>query len=297
MIKSISGMAALLLVAAISSCNNKSERKIAASIDGQPIYVKTVDKAVEREIYENLCDIYDIRLNATRELIGIRLLQDEAKKEGVGASDLIAQYMKQHADKQLSEERAREMLIDSLAAGRDIKIALRPPIAPSINTDSALAHSRGNINSKVVVTVVSDFDCGLCQTMHLAYNDLLKEYKDRVEFRHICFSDSVREATLAAEAAGMQGDYWAMHDTLMLIHDYVDDKAVENLAEGLGLDMEQFTRDYYSQATANAVMRSFAYLSANGADKTPMVLINNHPVRFATDKYFIAQEIERALNE
>lgn len=287
----------LLIAALATACNGKEERRAVATIDGQPVYADIVDKAVEAEIYESLCDIYDIRLKATQELLGIKLLQEEAKGRGLTANELITNFQKSRTGDSLSAEQARTMIIDSLAAVHEIKISLRPPVAPAVRTDSALTHSRGRIGAKVTFTVISDFDCGLCQTMDIAYNDLLSKYKDRVEFRHICFSDSVRPSSLAAEAAGMQEAYWAMHDTLMRIHDEIDNAAAERLAAALGLDMERFARDYYSQAVAAAEWRSFAYLSANGIVRTPMVLINNHPVRDPTDKSYIEKEIERALNE
>lgn len=296
--KNISSLVALLsLVAMTAACNDKSGRRIAATIDGQPVYGDVVDKAVEREIYESLCDIYDIRVRATRELIGIRLIDDEAKKNGTTANELIANYVERHKGDSLSAERARALIIDSLAASHEIELSLKPPVAPLVRTDSASAHTRGKVGAKVTLTVISDFDCGLCQTMHLTYSDLYEKYKDKVEFRHICFSDSVRPATLAAEAAGTQDAYWAMHDTLMRIHDVIDDKAAERLAAALGLDMEKFVYDYYSPSTAQTELRSFAYLSANGVDRTPMVLINSRPLRNPTDRAYIENEIERAINE
>lgn len=290
-------IALLSLVAMTAACSGKSERRIAATIDGQPVYGDVVDKAVEREIYESLCDIYDIRIRATRELIGIRLLDDEAKKNGITCSELIANYIERHNGDSLSAELARTLIIDSLASAHEIEIRLMPPVAPPARTDSASAHTRGRIGAKATLTVISDFDCGLCQTVHLTYSDLYDKYKDKVEFRHICFSDSVRPATLAAEAAGLQDAYWAMHDTLMRMHDVIDDKAAERLAAALGLDMEKFVHDYYSPSTAQTELRSFAYLSANGVDRTPMVLINNRPLRNPTDRAYIEKEIERAINE
>lgn len=290
-------IALLSLMAMTAACTGKGGRRVAATIDGQPVYGDIVDKAVEKEIYESLCDIYDIRLKATQELIGIRLLDGEAKKYGVTVNELIANYIERHNDDSLSAERARTLIIDSLATAHEIEIRLTPPVAPLIWTDSALTHSRGKIGAKVTLTVISDFDCGLCQTMHLAYCDLYDKYKDIVEFRHVCFSDSVRPATLAAEAAGMQDAYWAMHDTLMRIHDAMDDRAAENLAAALGLDMDKFAHDYYSPSTTQAELRSFAHLSANGVDRTPIVLINNRPVRNPTDRACIEKEIERAIYE
>lgn len=286
-----------LTLVAITACEGKGGRRVAATIDGQPVYADIVDKAVEADIYKSLCDIYDVRLKATQELIGIRLLDEEAKKSGKTVNKLIADCQSRHTGDSLSAERARALIIDSLAASRKIEINLMQPVAPLVRTDSALPHSRGKKGAEVTLTVISDFDCGLCQTMHLAYSELCEQYKDRVEFRHICLSDSVRPATLAAEAAGKQEAYWAMHDTLMRIHDVVDDKLAERLAVSLGLDVERFVRDYYSPTTRQAIEESFTYLSGHGADRTPMVLINNHPVRYPTEKGYIAEEIERSINE
>ena len=82
--------------------------------------------------------------------------------------------------------------------------------------------------------------------------ELLKEYDSRVRliFRHFPLSahEHAREASLAAEAAGLQGHFWEMHDVLYR-EQAVWSKApntrelFESYAGTIGLNVDQFKKD------------------------------------------------------
>ena len=92
--------------------------------------------------------------------------------------------------------------------------------------------------------------------------ELLKEYDSRlrVAFRDFPLPahEHAREAALAAEAAGFQGKFWEMHDTL-----YREQSAwskapntrelFESYAGTLGLDMDQFKKDMDSDKARERV--------------------------------------------
>ena len=91
---------------------------------------------------------------------------------------------------------------------------------------------------------------------------LKEDYPDdlRVIFRHFPLSihDKGALATQAAEAAGLQGKFWEMHD--LLFESLNEWKAlspdefeswVSEQAENLGLDGEQFSQDLTSEEIAD----------------------------------------------
>ena len=86
------------------------------------------------------------------------------------------------------------------------------------NSGAESIHIRGNPNAPVTLEEFGDFQCPPCGSFAAFGEELLKEYDSRVRliFRHFPLSvhEHAREASLAAEAAGLQGHFWEMHDTL-----------------------------------------------------------------------------------
>lgn len=107
----------------------------------------------------------------------------------------------------------------------------------------------------------------------------------RVVYRHfplISIHDKAALATQASDAAGAQGEFWAMHDLLFehqgewatLSVEQFQDWLVEQAAD-LGLDADQFNADMLSEE--NAAQAQFAFDDAvnMGLPGTPFLLVND----------------------
>src|SRR5881394_1818472 len=90
--------------------------------------------------------------------------------------------------------------------------------ALSETTDAESLHIRGNPNAPVTMEEFGDFQCPPCASFATFGEGLLKEYDSRLRivFRNFPLPahEHAREAALAAEAAGLQGRFWEMHDVL-----------------------------------------------------------------------------------
>ena len=79
-------------------------------------------------------------------------------------------------------------------------------------------HVRGKAGALVTIEEFGDFQCPPCSIMSAVLAKLEEEYgaRLRVIFHHfpLAIHAHAREAALAAEAAGMQGRFWEMHDLL-----------------------------------------------------------------------------------
>jgi protein-disulfide isomerase len=73
----------------------------------------------------------------------------------------------------------------------------------------------------------------------------------------------------AAEAAGEQGAFWEMCDSLFADRGRVDDPHLWKRAERLGLDLERFERDRRSPEVAERVRRDFRSGIRAGVTGTP----------------------------
>ena len=102
-------------------------------------------------------------------------------------------------------------------------------------------HLRGPAGAPLVI-VYSDFACPFCALAHERMRDLPL----RVAYRH--FALKARHArgpalAEAAEAAGRQGAFWAMHDALFADHGRTDDPHLWARVQDLGLDLDRFEAD------------------------------------------------------
>jgi protein-disulfide isomerase len=79
-------------------------------------------------------------------------------------------------------------------------------------------HIRRRSDAPVTLVKFGDFRCPPCATLADPIDKLEREYRPRLRlvFRHLPFPNHqhAREAALVAEAAGLQGRFWEMHDLL-----------------------------------------------------------------------------------
>ena len=84
--------------------------------------------------------------------------------------------------------------------------------------DAESMHIRGNANAPVTLEEFGDFQCPPCGSISGFLDELVKEYDPhlRIVFRNFPLSmhEHARDAAVAAEAAGLQGRFWDMHDVL-----------------------------------------------------------------------------------
>lgn len=94
----------------------------------------------------------------------------------------------------------------------------------------------------------------------------------RVAFRHFPVASKHPRAPAlhaAAEAAGRQGAFFAMVDSLYADHAHVDDPHLWARARQLGLDVDRFEADRRSGAVAARVRRDFESGIRAGVAATP----------------------------
>ena len=113
-------------------------------------------------------------------------------------------------------------------------------------------HIRGNPQAAVTLEEFGDFECPNCAALATFLDQLIREYDPRVRliFRNfpLPMHQFARGAALTAEAAGLQGHYWEMHDMLFreqAVWSSATDPGLlfDTYAETLGLDLNQFRKD------------------------------------------------------
>jgi protein-disulfide isomerase len=119
-----------------------------------------------------------------------------------------------------------------------------------------------------VVIEYADLECPYCARAHL----ILKGLPVRRVFRHFPVASKhprARALAAAAEAAGRQGRFWDMHDSLLEDQGHLDDPHLWRRVRELGLDLERFEEDRRSAELKERIERDFREGIRAGVTTTP----------------------------
>jgi protein-disulfide isomerase len=138
------------------------------------------------------------------------------------------------------------------------------PIPPAGRDERVCGEGEGGL------IVYADLGCAVCAGAWRR----LRERPGRLVFRHFpVAAKHPRSPALhaAAEAAGAQGAFFAMVDSLYAERGRVDDPHLWQRAERLGLDLERFEADRRSPAVAARIRADFESGIRGGVAGTPAV--------------------------
>jgi cyclophilin family peptidyl-prolyl cis-trans isomerase/predicted DsbA family dithiol-disulfide isomerase len=156
----------------------------------------------------------------------------------------------------------------------------------------------GNPDAKLVVVEYSDFQCPYCSGAAEFLTGLVERFPDEmyVVFRHFPLTsihDKAVIAAEAAEAAGVQGQFWGMHDLLFERQAEWSGRAVGEMpgvlagyAEELGLDVAQFSRALEDGTYRERVEGAFEEARGLGIGGTPTLFINGQLYNGAREEFF-----------
>lgn len=149
---------------------------------------------------------------------------------------------------------------------------------------------KGAQNSSVVLEEFADYQCPTCATMHPVMNEITATYGSRIKFvyRNYPLTQIHRnayEASVAAEAAGLQGKFWDMQNLIFQNQRNWQNVEVvrpvfEGYAQTLGLNVEKFKDDVAGLPAKQRVDLDVARGRALNISSTPTLLVNGVPVPF-----------------
>jgi protein-disulfide isomerase len=142
---------------------------------------------------------------------------------------------------------------------------------------SAEDHVRGPADAPLVI-VYADFECPHCAVA----TSRLEGAPLRSVFRHFPVRTSHPRAWAAAgaaEAAGLQGRFWEMHDLLVTDQGRLEDPHLWARARTLELDLDRFEADRRAEAVRARIRRDFESGVKGGIVTTPTLIAGG--VRYA----------------
>lgn len=144
-------------------------------------------------------------------------------------------------------------------------------------------HMRGNPKAPVVLVEYADFECPYCAMAYPYTKSAVRRFHDQMAyvfrpFPLVNIHPHAMHAAQAAEAAGQQNKFWEMHDLLFENQRSLDDPALMAYAASLGLDMNQFERDFASRKVRENIERSMERGISEGVNGTPTFILNGTPL-------------------
>jgi protein-disulfide isomerase len=152
------------------------------------------------------------------------------------------------------------------------------------------AHVLGPASAPAKLEEFGDFECPPCGLLHPILVQMKSEFGDQLQitFREYPLTQLHPHAVAAAssaEAAGLQGKFWEMHDQLYEHqkdwHEAFDVRPIfEGYAKQIGLDVAQFQRDVNSNVVGRRITADGSRGHAFGVKGTPTVFLNGKEVPF-----------------
>lgn len=329
-------MIVLFYASCNSQQNSKyTEKDMIAEFDGETIYANEINTIIKQELYDELCRIHEIKKKALEQLINVKLLQKEADKKQMTYQEYIDDYantqikkfgidslLKQYRLESITEFRGKSIysvavnsptgkvtrdfhlkgaivdeLLDSLKRDKKIVQYLYPPKSPSINLNNLHAYYRGDLQSEVSVTIISDFNCESCIKAHPLYNSIYEDYKEKVKFGYIHYSTMPTFAEIASDAANKQNRFWEFQDSLYAYKGYIDSTAVFKIAHNMSMDINKFQKDIASNDGKKAIENTINQLVLLGVYATPTLIINGRLIVDSNSKEEICHLIDEELSK
>ncbi len=183
-------------------------------------------------------------------------------------------------------------------------------LAASNGNGNIADHVFGSTTGKTILIEYGDFQCPACGSAYPILKDLTEQYKDKLTFifRNNPLSaihPNARAAAAAAEAAGLQGKYWQMHDLLYEKQNEwstasVDQRAsfyIQYATQAGIADINKFKTDMDSKSVNDKINFDLALGKKIPVTGTPTILLKDAQIQSDVwnDKAKFQSAIEDAL--
>lgn len=281
-----------------------------ATVDGQPIYKDDLTGQAAAQMLQIHQQEYKIESEALDTLIREKVVEVEAKKQGLSVEQLYQKevdskipepsdaeahgyYLAVKGQQTLSFDTVKEQIkrllkqaeiqeargkyADSLRVKADVAIFLQPPTVQTGQVDPARVE--GNPQAPITIVEFADYQCPFCGRAESTVTDVLKKYNGKVNlaFRDFPLSTIHPHAEDAAEAsrcAEAQGKFWPMHDAMYADQSKLTEADLLETATRLGMDRGSFAACLKSGQYKAAIQEDFEAGQRAGVTGTPAFFIN-----------------------
>lgn len=140
-------------------------------------------------------------------------------------------------------------------------------------------HTIGPLAARCSLVEYGDYTSEECRHVLESVGELTRELGDELCFTFRPFPASARHpmarrAAEAAEAAGLQGKFWLMHERLFARQDDLTDATIRSVAQSLPVELSRFERDLATGEAARLVDENLESGREAGVGDTPAFFVN-----------------------
>ena len=169
----------------------------------------------------------------------------------------------------LSSRKGKKVKLLSFELSKEIDISNLPVI--------------GNPDATVTIVAFDDYQCPYCARLEPTLKEVLakhsKDVKLVIKNFPLSFHKYARKAAAFALAAARQDKFEQFHGKLFDNSSALSDAKVEEIAKGLGLDLEKLKKDMADPAIERQISKDIADGKAAGVRGTPTVFINGRKLQ------------------
>lgn len=167
-------------------------------------------------------------------------------------------------------------------------------IAASDQNGNIGDHTKGSDKNEIILVEYGDYQCPSCGQAFAGVNTVIDEYNDDVTFVFRNFPltsihPNAKAASAVAEAAGLQGKYWEMHDVLYTNQDdwsTLDASKRTDVftqyATTIGLNIDTFKTDLTSKPVNQKINFDMAVGKKVNVSATPTFFLNGEKLDEST---------------
>jgi protein-disulfide isomerase len=140
-------------------------------------------------------------------------------------------------------------------------------------------HVSGNPDAAIELVEYGDYECPYCGRAYPIVKDIQRQLASDIKFVFRNFPLSkihphAFSSAVAAEAAGIQGKFWEMHDIIFENQKKLDSEDILHFASVLKLNMDRFKKDVRQNFLIQKVEKDFESGIRSGVNGTPTFFIN-----------------------
>lgn len=282
---------------------------VLAKIGTVSITLKDVDTKAAPDLRKIKKEEFEARRRALDTLIDEKLVELEAKSQGIGVEELVQKEVASKVADPTEEEmrmvfemnrgrigdtpfeqvapRIREFLmgrkqeearanfLTSLRTKYSVEDNFQPPRIQVNLDDDAM---KGNKDATVTIVTFSDYQCPFCSRAEATVDEVMKKYDGKLKlvFRDfpLEFHNNAKGAAQASECAEEQGKFWEMHRAMFADQNKLDNTSLVATAGTIGLNVDAFKSCLESGKYASEVDKDMEEGKEYGVTGTPAFFIN-----------------------
>ena len=160
-------------------------------------------------------------------------------------------------------------------------------------------HSQGPATAAVTLVQYGDYECPYTRLSTTIVRTIQQQLGEQLRFVFRNFPlieihPHALHAALAAEAAAAQGKFWQMHDSIFHHQHTLEDADLEQFAEAVGLDLQQYARALADQGALARIEEDVEGGERSGVQGTPTFFINGALYRGSWEREALLPALQAA---